>query len=84
MGLLYGRAVRLTAENGGFRRGQSDKGCAGGGYAFGPDARHQQFEGVITTSWKRGSIQPVAWGIVANHGGARTRGRSVSAFLVCR
>jgi hypothetical protein len=45
------------------------RGCAGGGYAFGPDARTHPFEGVVTTSWTRGSVQSVAWGITANHGG---------------
>jgi hypothetical protein len=34
MGLLYGRAGRLTAKNGGFRRGQGGRGRATSGLAF--------------------------------------------------
>lgn len=48
---------------------KSPEGCAGGGYAFGPDALKFEFKDVLTTTWKAGSVAEVAWGIVANHGG---------------
>ena len=48
---------------------KTPEGCAGGGYAFGPDARNFTFNDVVKTSWKAGSVQNVAWGVTANHGG---------------
>ena len=47
----------------------SPDGCAGGGYAFGPDARNFHFRDVVTTQWNRGAAEEVAWSITANHGG---------------
>jgi len=40
-----------------------------GGYGWGPDARNYKFRDVVETTWKRGSIVDVAWGMWANHGG---------------
>ena len=41
---------------------KSPEGCAGGGYAFGPDALKYEFKDVLTTTWKAGSVAEVAWG----------------------
>lgn len=43
--------------------------CPGGGFGNGPDARHFDFDNVVTTEWKAGDVVEAAWGIVANHGG---------------
>jgi hypothetical protein len=40
---------------------KAPEGCAGGGYAFGPDARNYSFPDVVKTTWKAGSVQRVAW-----------------------
>ena len=49
------------------RQQQSERlGLLLGGYAFGPDARTHAFPDVVSTTWAAGSIQNVAWGIVAN------------------
>uniref|UniRef100_A0A7S4SZ54 Chitin-binding type-4 domain-containing protein n=1 Tax=Alexandrium monilatum TaxID=311494 RepID=A0A7S4SZ54_9DINO len=47
------------------------KGCAGGGYAHGPDARayYPRFKSPKTTEWKAGAVVETAWGLTANHGG---------------
>lgn len=42
--------------------------CGAGGYGHGPDMRTLQGN-VNPETWPAGSVQEVAWGIVANHGG---------------
>jgi hypothetical protein len=42
--------------------------CAAGGYGHGPDARTLKGN-TKPFPWKAGSVQEVAWGITANHGG---------------
>lgn len=46
----------------------SGAGCAAGGYGHGPDGRSLKGN-TKPTVWAAGSVQEVAWGIVANHGG---------------
>jgi len=44
--------------------------CPGGGWGYGPDARtYKGFKDIPVTDWEAGSVQDVAWGINANHGG---------------
>jgi len=43
--------------------------CPGGGTSQGVDARHVDWEEVVTTEWRRGGMAEVGWGMIANHGG---------------
>lgn len=58
--------------------------CPGGGFGYGPAAENVTFrvnilvifcviiiifKGAVTTTWRRGGVEKVGWGILANHGG---------------
>jgi len=43
--------------------------CPGGGFSFGEAAENLEFPGVVSTEWRRGGVEQVGWGIIANHGG---------------
>jgi len=40
-----------------------------GGFSYGPLATEYDFKNVVSTTWKKGSVVTVGWGIYANHGG---------------